>query len=317
MSSHAHEPREEFVDQLEHRLRADLRRQRLETHVRPWFWLPQSRLAAGLALIAIMLGSMAVGGGVVAASYETRMSGQREQLLSRFDQQLVVAQLRHRVNLQQLQEMLNRVAVGLEQKENLVDIRSRVNESLAEVKSTELDIAEIKVTGREPMQSLSAPLVGGRDFVTERWRVEMAVPVEALELEKMRADGARRRVEVGIGKREDVEEAMTRIGELQTAVEIFDKKLAIRQTFLKGGMPAALADLRGIEVETELRRRALTLRIENARRRVQDIKRLVDVGTANPLQLAEVKLRLQELELETTKIDYELLLIRKQLGKEE
>lgn len=37
-------------------------------------------------------------------------------------------------------------------------------------------------------------------------------------------------------------------------------------------------------------------------------------GTANPLNLAEAELRLQELQLEMSRADYDLLLIRKQLG---
>jgi hypothetical protein len=48
---------------------------------------------------------------------------------------------------------------------------------------------------------------------------------------------------------------------------------------------------------------------------VQDLQTRIDVGTANPIELGEAKLRLQELQLEMTKADYDLLLIRKQLGK--
>jgi hypothetical protein len=47
----------------------------------------------------------------------------------------------------------------------------------------------------------------------------------------------------------------------------------------------------------------------------QDVKERIDVGTADPLHLAEAQLRLQELQLKMSKADYELLLIRKQLGK--
>jgi hypothetical protein len=76
-----------------------------------------------------------------------------------------------------------------------------VNEAEAELRSIGLDLEEIRATGREPMHSLTAPLVSGRDFVAERWRVEMTAPIAALALEKTRAAAARGRVEIGIGNR--------------------------------------------------------------------------------------------------------------------
>jgi hypothetical protein len=101
--------------------------------------------------------------------------------------------------------------------------------------------------------------------------------------------------------------------ELESAVEVFQQKIGIRQTFLKGGVAPAAADLRGLEAETDLRRTALARRIDFARRQVQDFKARLGIGTANPLNLAEAELRLQELLLAMTKADYDLLLIRKQL----
>ncbi len=195
MSTHAHEPREDFVNQLEGRLRADLRRQRLETNTRTWSWLPQSRLAAALAMIVVMVASMALGGGVVAATYEARLSGQREVLVTTFEQRQTIAQQRLALTKQQLQEMERRISVGLEQKETLLDLQAHVSEAEAEVKLIELDLAEIRATGREPMHTISAPLVSGRDLVTERLRTEATVPTAALALETRRKSGVQSRVE--------------------------------------------------------------------------------------------------------------------------
>ncbi len=315
MSSRAHEPREEFVNALESRLRADLRRQRLEPRTRTWNWIPQSRFAAVVAIVAVMVVSMALGGGVVAATYEARLGEQRDMLLGMFQERLTIAQQRLALATRQLQDMQQRVSVGIEPKDTVLDMQVRVKEAEAELQSIELDITEIKATGREPMHALSAPLVSGRDFVTERWRVEMTVPVAALALAKTRADAAQGRFDVGIANPTEVEAARTRIAELEAAVRAFELKLAIRQTFLKGGLSPSVADLRGLEAESDVRRTALTSRIESARRRVQDLRTRINVGTANAIELAEAKLRLQELELEMTRVDYDLVLIRRQLGK--
>ena len=307
-----HEPREEFLNQLELQLRAGLRRRDLAgTRT----WMPQSRMAVAFASVALVVVSMAIGGGVVATAYEARLNEQRDLLLSTFEQRLVLAKQRLALATQRLGDLEQRVSIGIERQESVPDARFKVTEAEAELKSIELDIAEIRATGREPMHTLSAPLVSSRDFVTERWRVEMSVPAAALEIEKGRAQAARTRFDVGLANKDDMELAATRLIELESAVQVFQRKLDIRQTFLKGGLPAAVADLSGLEAETDLRRIALGRRIDSARRQVQDVNARVETGTANPLSLAEAKLRLQELQLEMSKADYELLLIRKQLGK--
>jgi len=277
--------------------------------------MPQTRWAAGLALGAVMVVSMAVGGVVVAATYEARLDEQREVLLATFEQRSAIAQQRLALAKRQLQDMEQRVSVGIEPRETVLEMRLKVSEAEAELKSVELDIEEIRATGREPMHSLSAPLVSGRDFVTERWRVEMTAPVAALATEKTRAAAARGRFDVGVAKPSEVEDAATRVAELEAAIETYERKLTLRQTYLKGGLPAPVAELRGLEAENDVRRTILTRRIESARRRVQDLQTRIEVGTSNPIELAEAKLRLQELQLEMTKADYDLLLIRKQLGK--
>ena len=315
MSSHAHEPRDEFVNDLESRLRAELRRQSLDSTTRTWTWMSQSRWAAAFPLAAVMVVSMAVGGGVVAATYEARLGEQRDMLLVTFQQRLVIAQQQLALAQRQLQDMQERVSIGTEPPDTVLGMRAKVTEAEAELKSIQLDIDEIQATGREPMHSLSAPLVSGRDFVTERWRAEMAAPTAALTLEKTRAAAAQGRVDVGMASPSEVEAATTRIAELQAAIEVFERKLTIRQKYLKGGLPAQVAELQGLEAENDVRRAVLARRIESARRRLQETQTRIDVGTANPIELGEAKVRLVELQLEVTKAEYELLLIRKQLGK--
>ena len=311
--SGAHNPREEFVNQLEHHLRADLRRRNLAVSAHTW--MPRSRNAVALAIAAVAIASMALGGGVVAVAYEARLSEQRDLLLGNFEQRAIVAKQRLTLATQQLLDMEGRVSVGIEPQESVLDVRFKVTEAEAELKSIELNLGEIRATGREPLNALSAPLISGRDFVSERLRVEMAVPAAALELGKMRAEAARSRFEVGLAHAIDVAAAETRTIELESAVEVFRRKVGIRQAFLKGGVPEAVADLRGLEAETDLRRTALARRIDFARRQVRDLQSRIEIGTANPLNLAEAELRLQELQLDMSRAEYDLLLIRKQLGK--
>jgi outer membrane protein TolC len=308
-----HEPREEFVNQLERRVRADLKRRDLVAETRTW--MPRSRLAVAVGIAAVVLVSMAVGGGAVAAAYASRLSEQRDLLLASFEQRLAIAEKRLALAAEQLKTAQQRVSVGIEPRESVAEAQARLTESEAQVKALELDIEEIRHTGREPMNGLSAPLVSDRDFVTERLRVEMTVPVAAIQLEKARVQAARTRFDVGLANSTQVVAAGTRLIELESAVEVLQRKIGIRQAFLKGGLPPAAADLRALEAETEMRRTTLARRIDFARKQLQDLKARIQVGTLDPVNLAEAELHLQELQLALTKADYDLVLIRQQLGK--
>ena len=154
--SGAHEPRQEFVNDVELLLRADLRRRALAAGTGSW--LSQSRFAAALTIAAVAIVSMVVGGGVVATAYETRLNEQRDLLLDTFEQRALVAKQRLALAMRQLRDVQGRVSVGIEPQEAVRDMQYTVTEAEAEVKSVELDIAEIRATGREPVHALSAPL---------------------------------------------------------------------------------------------------------------------------------------------------------------
>ena len=154
--------------------------------------------------------------------------------------------------------MQQRVSIGIEPQESVTDARFKVTEAEAELKSIELDIAEIRATGREPMNTLSAPPGLGPGFRHGAFaRARCPCRRRRSKARRCERRRARTRFDVGMAKAIEVEAAESRLIELESAVEVFQRKIAIRQTFLKGGLPAAVADLRGLEAETDLRRTAL------------------------------------------------------------
>jgi len=311
--SNPHEPRDVFVAQLEDRLRADLSRRDLAAPAPRW--LPRSTRGVVLATAAVVIVSMAVGGGAVSAAYQAQQSAQRDTLVTTLEQRLALSRTRLDLVRQRHDEMERRVSIGVEDPATVADARLNVTEAEVNVKLIEVDIAEVRATGREPLLSVSAPLVNGRDFVSERWQIEAQLPDVGREVAKMAVDIWKRRFDVGLAKNIDVEKAGARLIEMESAQQLLQQKLAIRQAFLKRTLTAAVADLRVMEVEAEQRRTILSRRIEFSRRQLQDLEVRTQIGIVLPVEVAEAKLRLQELELARSKADYDLALIRKQLGK--
>lgn len=308
-----HEPHDAFIDRLEWQIRAEARRRHRSAQAPGW--LPQSRLAAALSAVALVLVSMAVGGGVVAAAYQARQNVQRDLLLSAYERRAELAMERVSTAKAQLQTAEERVSVGVAPRDAILEARFKVAEAEAQLQSIRLQIDEIRITGREPLDEVSSPLVSGRDFVTKRWLSDLSVPQAALELGKTRMRDAERRFAVGLAQAIDVEVSRTRVIELEAAVVALRRKIGIRQSFLKGELDATLADLRVLEVEADQRRTALEPKIALARKQLSDLQLKVEMGTAQPIEVAEARLRLQELELEMSKAEVDLAVIRRRIGR--
>lgn len=181
------------------------------------------------------------------------------------------------------------------------------------MKSLDLQLEEIRLTGLEPRTEASAPRVSGRDFVSERLRIEMAVADTALSIEQEREKGAQKRLSVGMADGVDVETARVRVLEVEAGLDTFRRKLDIRQKFLNGGVDPIETELRVLEAEAEQRTKTLAPKLDLARKEVERVTGQVDVGAATRVQLSEATLRRMQLELELTKADLDLTLVRRQI----
>lgn len=306
-----HEPSDEFVERLERQVGREVSR-RNRVVPAPW-WIPRSRAMATLAVAGLMLVSMGIGAAATAAGYEAKVQVRRNQLAASYEQRLDLARQRLVVANDQLKATERQVSVGMASGVSVFEGRFKVAEAQAQVKSLELQLEEIRITGLEPRNEVSAPRVAGRDFVTERLRIEMSVPEMAFSLEQQHVQDAQNRFAVGMADGIDVEATSVRMMEMQAALLTFKKKLDIRQKFLGGTVDAIETELRVLEAEAELRTKTIAPRLALAQKELQRIQGRVDVGQATQVELSEAKLRLLQLQTDRTKADLDLLLVQRQI----
>jgi len=311
--SGTHDPRPEFVERLEGLVLAEARRQSQPAQTPRW--LPASPLKAVLAAAALVVVSVSVGGAAVAASYQAQHNERRDLLVAGYAQQLDLASQRLALAKERLQDAERRQTLGVETQDAARQARFDVVEAETQVQLLELQIAEIQVTGREPLNEVASPRVSGRDFVGDRWRIEMRVPQAALELERRRLQAVQERVDIGLVQASEVEATRARVLELEMAVDAFSRKIAIRQEFLQGVISATLAGLRVLEAEAVRKHETLKPKIAMARRQLDETTARVEIGIMAPVELAEARLHLAELEAELAKVEVDLALIRKQIAE--
>jgi len=306
-----HEPRNEFVDRLEWHITREVRRRNRSTQ--SYRSIPLWRTKALLGILLLIVGSMAVGGVVVAASYQAENNERRDLLVSAYERRAELARQRLASATEQLHSAERAVALGVATQDALPEARFKAAEAQAQVRSVELQLEEIRLTGRQPLNEISSPRVGGRDFVGERLLSDMSLPEVALDLARSRLRRAESLLSLGLIDLMDVNSARVQVAELEASIQAFEKKLEIRRAFLENKTDAAMAELRVLESDALQKQKMIAPKVELARKQLERAKTNVQLGTGQRVDLAQATLRLQELETEATKADLDLLLVRRQI----
>jgi outer membrane protein TolC len=256
---------------------------------------------------------MAVGAAVVAASYQAENNERRDLLVSAYERRAELARTRLASAKEQLQSVERAVSLAVATQEALQEARFKAVEAQAQVQSVDLQLEEIRVTGREPLNEISSPRVRGRDFVGERLRIDMSIPQAALEPARTRVRRAESLLSIGLIDLMSVNAARAEAAELEISIQAFQTKLEIRREFLENKTTAAMAELRMLESDAVQKQKMIAPKVELARKQLERTKTNVQLGTSQRIDLAQATLRLQELEAEAAKAELDLLLVRRQI----
>jgi hypothetical protein len=306
-----HEPRESFVDELESRIVTEARRR--DRPAAPFRWMSWSPARMAFALGIVIVASMAAGGAVVDAAYRSQNNERRDLVASTYERRLDLAVQRLAIAKDELARTQRKVSIGMAKNLELLDSELKVTEAEVAINVLNLQLEEVRLTGQEPVTSASAPVVQGRDFVTQRWEAELQLPQKAREIEQLRQRDAERRYAIGVTDSVDVEVASAKVSELNAALRGLQQRLEIRKRFLGKEIDAAQAELQALEVEATQRQWALRPQVEMAKRAVNRVSAMVQKGLTDNLELTKANLTLLSLQQELIKADLDLALIQKRL----
>jgi hypothetical protein len=303
----AHDITPEFRAHLEWQVESALRR---ETRFAAPVGVPMARVRAIVALVA----AFAIGGIAVAASGEWQDAKQRDLMIETARSEEQLARLRAQLAEAEYQEARKRFEVGAAGRETLQAAERQLRAMQAAVKRIAIDMEEIRATSVTPRNDLQAPLVGQRDFVRERLALDLETAQQALVAAELGVTEAQKRVEVGIAPRAaalaaevDLAEARARLQQLQATIDL-------RQRLLNGEIKAdeTAATLRRLELTLQSGR--LRREVELAGLRVEELRRLVEVGTTSQLELKRAEVDLLERRSALAQVMTELATLGK--GKE-
>jgi hypothetical protein len=299
-----HQPDPEYLSHLEWQVRTSLRR-------KDRFALPVTRSGGKsgrtIALIAL---SAFLGAGAVVATDEVQQSRAQEVLLVRVLGQQRIAALQMEMALANLDDIQRQFDDGFIGREQRLGAELPVREAEAHLAILQLDEEEIRSSGRAPQNEISAPLVGGRDFVTERLLVQVAAAQERLSTVEERRDWMLEAVDAGLVEPREAEQFRPPLIEMEAEIAGMYERIALRLRFVSGELTPGEAEAELEMMDTRVQLQRLELMQQRISQEVRSVEEAVDRGLVHESQLERMRFRLMQVEFEMEMLRETLALLR-------
>jgi outer membrane protein TolC len=260
--------------------------------------------------IAVVL-ALLVGAGAMAASGEVQENRQRDALIEAARAEEALNRMRLQLAEAEYADARRKFEAGVVGREGVQAAEAELQAMRAALARLALNAEEIKATAQAPRDDLQAPLVGQRDFVAERLKLELASVQQSLRASEQALVEARKRVEVGLASPATQLEADAQVASLTARLQQLAETLELRRRALAGTLQSdalALA-LRRIELTSQMQH--LQKEFEAVRARVEAARRLFTVGQLSELDVKRAELELLEREIALTQLRRELEKVKK------
>lgn len=290
----AYEPDNQFVDRLEWQLSSEYRRANRLKPVIGKIAVPRRVVA-----IAVTIGILMTGVAVTKAADYIKDSWRKKIEMARVETEVELK----KVHLESIKEMASdieiRVSNGLIRADEYQAMKLAVNDAELDLKRSLLNLDEVKMSGDIPRNELYAPLVGSRDFVSERLIIEKEKIELTLEQIRIHLERVKKLAEDKAVRGDEMAHLQAEVTNRKMMTEKIQERLDLRRRFLEGTVTA-----REVEIED---------RITGAERNLQLAQSRVDT-------LKEQMARMQNLEsqgsiesMETRQMEYALAAAEAQL----
>lgn len=300
----------EFVKALEWQLRSSLRRnETAETpHRHRMTW---SKVVASAALVA---GSMFLGAaGTYAVTHEVD-SATRELLVAKIQAHLEIAEMQLAHHLQALAESKPMAEQGYIGQSEISHLELRVIAAESEIQRRRLDLEEASITGREPNNSLAAPLVDGRDFVIERLEGESGPIEKQVAIATMELDRLRELVDAAYAPSYEVDAAEARFEQIAVGLDRLRRQQSLRTRFLAGELTPKEVELHALQEQARTAREAAARQVPWRAKHLERVRLLFTKGAVERELLSEAEIALRSAEAQIRLSELELQIIKRRLS---
>lgn len=298
------EPDSQFVDRLEWQLTSEFRRRDRLKPAAGKIAVPRGVVALSLAAGVLLMGVAAT-----KAADLIKDSWRKKIEVARLETEVKIKKAAMEFKQLRASQAEEKFSVGLVAEDGVHGSKLAAGRAEFDLEKSLLDLAEASASGEAPRDELYAPLVGGRDFVSERLEVEKKALEFVLRLRRARVEGdLRQRVDLGLIPKSELDRFLALIAAQEAGIGNLEKRLTLRRRFLPGEISAEELEIqtRMTEAEKDLREAQSTADAMKAHLDTQRAKMAAGLiseeelrGTQMALDAAQaqVSLALQEIEI--------------------
>jgi len=228
-----YEPNSQFLERLEWQLSSEYRR---TNRLKP----PSGKIAVPRSMVAVTLavGLLMTGVAVTKAADYIKDSWKKKIEIARVETE---AELK-KVHLESIREMASdvktRVSNGLIREDEYQAMKLAVENAELDLKRSLLNLEEVKMSGDIPRNELYAPLVGGRDFVSERLIIEKMEVELVMEQLGIHLERIKQLVEQSMVRGDEMNQIQMELANRKVIIDKIQQRLDLRARFLAGEIAA-------------------------------------------------------------------------------
>ena len=278
-----HRPTPEFRDFLEGEIMREFRR---------------DRSFARLRIAAVVLATLAAGTTAGFASAQIRENAQRDSLLESAQSDLALVALRLELVRARLADVESKFKVGVVGQASVASALSELRQMEAQAARVKLNVDEINASSIPPRDDLNSPLVGTRDFVTERLQLDLFAAQERLTAAEQAHAEAEPRFRVGAIGALALQEAALEVTRARAALGALAERRKARKEFVEQGTPVEQLNRRLQQAQVRFDAMVAQETINVMRRRLEALEKQFGVGTASEVDVLRARLEVREKEIE-------------------
>ncbi|MBN1274515.1 MAG: hypothetical protein JXB26_19820 [Candidatus Aminicenantes bacterium] len=303
--SEMYEPESRFLERLEWQLSSEYRRANRLKSAPKKIAVPRGAMA-----VALMAGIMLTGVAVMKAADYVKDSWRKKIEVARAETDVTLKKAYYESTKEMLSQAEMQASKGLIRKDEVREMKLAAEKTELDVKRSLLNLEEVKKTGQVPRNELYAPKVGGRDFVSERLKIEK----QEMELELKLFENHLKRLEQLAENKMVSEDQMKHfqadMESQKIKIEKIKERLELRKRFLAGELTVQTVEIQGRITIAERNLKLAETKVDTMKKEFERLKNLEAQGVVSQreitglkgaLDAAQAELKLAALELDVLK----------------
>ena len=300
--SKIYEPDGQFVERLEWQLSSEYRRtNRLKST------LGKIAIPRRMVAITVMVGILMTGVAITKAADYIKDSWRKKIEMARVETEVELK----KVQLESIREMASSVKMqasnGLIREDEYLLMKLAAENAELDFKRSLLNLDEVKMSGEIPRNELYAPIVGGRDFVSERLELEKK-EIE-LDLEQLRIHQGRvnQLIEQNLIRGDEMEHIQAEITNRKMMIDKIQERLDLRTRFLAGEITTQELEIEDRMTAAERNLHLAQSQVDSLKTQLKRLEALETQGVISQMEVKQIQYALDaaqaELKLATLEMD--------------